>query len=339
MPKMRAMFVPEPGGTFRMEERDLPDPARHEVRIRVQACGVCHSDSLTVEGHMPGLVYPRVPGHEVIGVIDALGSDVDGWDIGAHVGVGWFGGSCGYCGHCRRGVGFACENLQSTTGVTRDGGYATHMLALASALARVPDFLDPVQSAPLLCAGITTFNALRNCGARPGDLVAILGVGGLGHLGVQFAARQGFRTVAINRGRDKEALARSLGAHDYIDSAAADPARALLAMGGAKAILATVTSADAMEAIAGGLGVNGTMMVIGAVPALTVNSLDLLGKRASVRGWYCGTAIDSEDTLAFSSLNGITSMNEVFAFEDAQAAYDRMMSGQARFRVVLRIGS
>jgi len=339
MLKMRAMVVPEPGGRFRMEERDLPEPGRHEVRVRVHACGVCHSDSITVEGHMPGLSYPRIPGHEVIGVIDALGPNVEGWDVGTRVGVGWFGGSCGYCGHCRRGDAFACENIHGVTGITRDGGYATHMLALASALAHVPEALDPVESAPLLCAGITTFNALRNCGAKPGDLVAIHGVGGLGHLGIQFAARQGFRTVAVNRGRGKEALARSLGAHDYIDSEGGDPAQALQAMGGAKAIIATVTSAEAMQAISGGLGVNGTMMVIGAVGALTVNSLDLLGKRASVRGWYSGTAVDSEDTLLFSQLNGIASMNEIFPLEEAQAAYDRMMSGKARFRVVLKIDS
>lgn len=338
MPKMRAMIVAEPGGKFRVEERDLPSPGRHEVRIRVQACGVCHSDSLTVEGLIPGILYPRIPGHEVIGVIDALGPDVEGWKVGARAGVGWFGGSCGFCGRCRRGDAFACETIQSTTGVTRDGGYATHMLVLASALAHVPETLDVVESAPLLCAGITTFNALRNCGARPGDLVAIHGVGGLGHLGVQFAARQGFRTVAVNRGRDKEALARSLGAQDYIDSEATDPAKALLAMGGAKAIIATVTSAEAMQAISGGIGVNGTMMVIGAVGALTVNSLDLLLKRASVRGWYAGTAADSEDTLLFSQRNGIASMNEIFPLDQAQAAYDRMMSGKSRFRVVLKIG-
>jgi D-arabinose 1-dehydrogenase-like Zn-dependent alcohol dehydrogenase len=336
---MRAMIVPEPGARFRMEERDLPEPGGHEVRIRVHACGVCHSDSFIVEGHMPGLTYPRVPGHEVIGVIDALGPDVEGWVVGARAGVGWFGGACGYCGRCQRGNAFACENIHGITGITRDGGYATHMLALASALAHVPPALDPVESAPLLCAGITTFNALRNCGAKPGDLVAIHGVGGLGHLGIQFSARAGFRTVAVNRGRDKEALARSLGAHDYIDSEAGDPAIALQAMGGAKAIIATVTNAGAMQALSGGLGVNGTMMVIGAVGALTVNSIDLLGKRASVRGWYGGTAADSEDTLLFSHLNGITSMNEVFPLEEAQAAYDRMMSGKARFRVVLKIDS
>jgi D-arabinose 1-dehydrogenase-like Zn-dependent alcohol dehydrogenase len=336
--KMRAMIVPEAGGGLHMVERDLPEPGHHEVRIRVQACGVCHSDTVTVEGAFPGIVYPRIPGHEVIGVIDALGPDVDGFDIGARVGVGWSPGWCGYCGNCRRGDTFACENVQGATGVSRDGGYATHMLALASAVVRVPDGLDAVESAPLLCAGITTFNALRNSGARAGDLVAVHGVGGLGHLGIQFAARQGFRTVAVNRGRDKEALVRSLGAHDYIDSNSEDPARALQAMGGAKAILATVTSADAMQAISGGLGVNGTLMVIGAVGNLTVDSLGLLFKRASVRGWYSGTAADSEDTLKFSQLHSVTSMNELFPFEQAQAAYDRMVSGNARFRVVLKFG-
>jgi alcohol dehydrogenase len=339
MSKMRAMVVPEPGGRFQLEERDLPEPGHLEVRLRIGACGVCHSDSVTVEGHMPGLTYPRIPGHEVIGVIDALGPGVQGWDVGSRVGVGWFGGSCGYCVQCRRGNAFACENIHSATGVTRDGGYATHMLALASALAHVPEALDTVQSAPLLCAGITTFNALRNCGAKPGDLVAIHGVGGLGHLGVQFSARQGFRTVAVNRGPDKENLARSLGAHDYIDSTEDDPAKVLQAMGGAKAIIATVPSAEAMQAIAGGLGVNGTMMVIGGVGPLVINSLDLLTKRAAVRGWYSGTAVDSEDTLLFSRLNDVTSMNEIFPLEEAQAAYDRMMSGKARFRVVLKINS
>jgi D-arabinose 1-dehydrogenase-like Zn-dependent alcohol dehydrogenase len=337
MTKMIAMTVPERGGRFQKVERDLPEPGRHEVRIRVHACGVCHSDSLTVQGLMPGISYPRIPGHEVIGVIDALGPEVDGWQVGARVGVGWHSGSCLTCGHCRRGNAFACENIQGATGVSRDGGYATHMLALASGLAHVPDALDPVASAPLLCAGITTFNALRNCGAQPGDLVAIHGVGGLGHLGIQFAARQGFRTVAVNRGRDKEALARSLGAHDYIDSEAADPAQALQAMGGATAIIATVTSAEAMQAISGGLGINGTMMVIGAVGNLTVDSLGLLGKRAAVKGWYSGTSAASEDTLRFSQLNAIASMNEVFPLDEAQAAYDRMMSGKARFRVVLKV--
>lgn len=337
MAKMRAMVIAKPGGRFQKEERELPEPGRREVRLRVQACGVCHSDSILVEGQMPGLQYPRIPGHEVIGVIDALGPEVEGWQPGMRVGVGWSPGYCGYCRHCRRGNSFACENIKGATGISRDGGYATHMLAHASALARMPQALDSVASAPLLCAGITTFNALRNCGARAGDLVAILGVGGLGHLAVQFAARQGFHTVAVHRGRDKEELARSLGAHDYIDNEETDPAKALQAMGGAKAILATVTSAGAMQAIAGGLGVNGTLMVIGAVGSLTVDPMDLLMKCAAVRGWYSGTSADSEDTLLFCELNAIASMNEIFALEEAQAAYDRMMSGKARFRVVLKV--
>jgi alcohol dehydrogenase len=335
--KMLAMAVPERGGSFRQEERDLPEPGHHEVRIRIQACGVCHSDSQTVQGLTPDITYPRIPGHEVIGTIDAIGPDVEGWSVGERVGVGWFSGACGWCVHCRRGDAFACETVQGATGVTRDGGYATHMLAMTSALARVPASLDSIESAPLLCAGITTFNALRHCGAHPGELVAIHGVGGLGHLGIQFAARQGFRTVAVNRGRDKEQLARSLGAQDYIDSDAQDPAQALLALGGAKAIIATVTSAPAMQAIAGGLGVNGTMMVIGAVGALTVDSLALLRKRAAVKGWYSGTSADSEDTLLFSERHAVASMNEVYPLEQAQAAYDRMISGKARFRVVLKI--
>ena len=337
MAKMRAMIAPGAGAALRLEERDIPQPAHHEVRVRVQACGVCHSDSLTVRGGMPGLQHARIPGHEVIGIVEALGADVHGWQVGTRVGVGWFPGNCGYCAQCRRGNLFACENIQGATGVSRDGGYATHMLAEASALARVPTQLDSVESAPLLCAGITTFNALRHCGAGPGDLVAIHGVGGLGHLGVQFAARLGFRVVAVNRGRDKEKLARSLGAHEYIDSSSGDPAAALRELGGARAILATVTDAGAMQAIVAGLGANGVMMVIGAVGALTVDSLDLLRKRAAVKGWYSGTSVDSEDTLLFSQRNKVAAMNEVFPLEQAQAAYDRMMSGKARFRVVLKV--
>src|SRR5579863_10288758 len=337
MDKMRAMVVPKRGSSLQLQERDLPAPGAHEVRLRVQACGVCHSDAVTFLGLVPGLTYPRVPGHEVIGVIEAIGPDVAGWTVGARVGVGWFGGACGYCGNCRRGDAFACENMRGATGVSRDGGYATHMLAHVSALAHVPEALDSVESAPLLCAVITTFNALRHCGAGPGDLVAIHGVGGLGHLGVQFSARQGFRTVAVNRGRDKEELARRLGASDYIDSAVEDPTKALTAMGGAKAILATVTNGKAMQAIAGGLGANGVLMVIGAVGPLTVNSLDLLQKSAAVRGWYSGIARDSEDTLEFSRRNKVASMNEIYPLEKAQEAYDRMMSGKARFRVVLRM--
>ena len=337
MATMRAMVSPGNGAKLRMEERQVPQPGRHEVRLRVQACGVCHSDALTVEGRAPQLRYPRIPGHEVIGIVDAVGEDAAPWQVDTRVGVGWSPGACGYCGHCRHGDAFACENIQGATGVTRDGGYATHMLAHASALARVPRELDSIESAPLLCAGITTFNALRHSGAGAGELVAIHGIGGLGHLGVQFAARLGFRVAAVNRGRDKEQLARSLGAHEYIDTSEVDPAAALQALGGARAILATVTNGQAMQAIAGGLGVNGTMLVIGAVGALTVDSFDLLQKRAAVKGWYSGTSIDSEDTLLFSQRNKVASMNEVYPLEQAQAAYERMMSGKARFRVVLKI--
>src|SRR5579863_8146185 len=337
MAKMRAMVVTGPGRGLKLEELEIPRPAANEVGIRVQACGVCHSDALTVEGRMPGLQFPRVPGHEVIGVIDAVGANVAGWEEGARAGVGWFSGSCGYCTNCRHGNAFACENIQGATGVSRDGGYATHMLAHVNALARVPAELDSVASAPLLCAGVTTFNALRHCGARAGELVAIHGVGGLGHLGIQFAARLGFRVVAINRGRDKEQLARSLGAHEYIDASDGDPAAALRSLGGAKAILATVTNAAAMQSVAGGLGVNGTLMVIGAVGLFPVDSLELLRKRASVRGWYSGTGADSEDTLLFSQRHKVSSMNEIYPLEQAQAAYERMLSGKARFRVVLKV--
>jgi len=337
MTKMIAMQVPQAGGRLERVERDVPTPDGREVLIKVHACGVCHSDSVTVQGLMPGIAYPRVPGHEVIGTIEAVGPEVEGWAVGDRAGVGWFGGSCGWCPRCRRGDAFACETISAVTGVTRDGGYATHMLADASAVAHVPDDLDAVESAPLLCAGITTFNAIRNSGAAAGDLVAIHGVGGLGHLGIQFAARLGFHTVAVNRRRDKEALARQLGAHDYIDSEAEDPAAALQAMGGARAIIATVTNPGAMKAIVGGLGPRGTMMVIGIVGAFEVDTLGLLMKSAAVRGWYSGVAADSEDTLAFSKLTGVASTNEIFAFDDAQAAYDRMMSGKARFRVVLQM--
>jgi D-arabinose 1-dehydrogenase-like Zn-dependent alcohol dehydrogenase len=337
MPNMIAMMVPRAGGKLERIERPIPEPGPGELLIEIHACGVCHSDSLTVEGHVPGIQYPRVPGHEVIGTVAAIGATVRGWQVGDRAGVGWFGGSCGYCAHCRRSNAFACETIQAVTGLTRDGGYATHLVADVSAVAHVPADLNEVESAPLLCAGLTTFNALRNCGAGPGDLVAVHGIGGLGHLGIQFARRLGFRTVAVNRGRDKEELARSLGAHDYIDSAEGDAAQALQAMGGARAIIATVTSADAMQAIVGGLGPNGVMMVIGAVGTFPVDTLGLLGKRAAVKGWYSGIAADSEDTLAFSRLNGVGSMNEIFPFEQAQAAYERMMSGKARFRVVLKM--
>lgn len=336
---MRAVQVARPNAPFEIVERDIPDPAPGSVRIKVQACGICHSDALVRDGTFPLVQYPRVPGHEVIGVIDAIGSAVVRWAPGQRVGVGWNGGYCGYCDACRRGDFFACQTFTEITGVTRDGGYAEYMIARAEALARVPDELSPAEGAPLMCAGVTTFNCLRNSGVRPGELVAVLGLGGLGHLGVQFAAKAGFRTVAIARGKDKERLARELGAQRYIDSRAQDPAAELRSLGGAKVILATVTNGDAMAAVVGGLGANGTLMVIGAAPSLTVSPAHLIGGSLSVKGWYSGTSIDSEDTLAFSVLAGVRSMNEIFPLERAADAYDRMLSGQARFRVVLTTSS
>jgi D-arabinose 1-dehydrogenase-like Zn-dependent alcohol dehydrogenase len=337
MSTMRAMIVPQPNAPFQLIEREMPAPGRHEVLVKVQACGVCHSDAVTVGGLFPGIEYPRIPGHEVIGTIAALGPDTDGWNVGDRVGIGWFPGSCGYCPHCRRAEAFACDNVHGATGVSRDGGYATHMIADTSALAHIPASLDAVESAPLMCAGVTTFNAIRNSGAKAGDLVAVHGIGGLGHLGIQFAAKLGFRTVAVNRGRDKEALARKLGALGYIDSEAEDPAQALRAMGGAKAIIATVTNADAMQAIVGGLAPRGTMMLIGATGPISISPIELLSKSAGVRGWYSGVTADSEDTLLFSELHQIASMNEIYPFAEAQAAYDRMIGGKARFRVVLKM--
>jgi D-arabinose 1-dehydrogenase-like Zn-dependent alcohol dehydrogenase len=335
MPKMRAAQVPYAKGSFELVERDIPDPGAGKVRVKVQACGVCHSDSVTKEGLFPNIEYPRVPGHEVIGTVDALGDGVAGWQLGQRIGVGWHGGNCGYCDACRRGDAFACETTTLVTGVTHDGGYADYMIAPASALARVPDDLSAIEAAPLMCAGITTFNALRNSDARPGEVVAVLGIGGLGHLGVQFAAKLGFKTVAIARGADKAPLARQLGAHHYIDSEAEDPAAALQKLGGAKVILATATSGAAMSAVQGGLAVRGTLMIIGVPDRLDINPLPLILGSRSVKGWYSGTSIDSQQTLTFSALTGVRSMNEIYPFAKVAEAYDRMMSGRARFRVVL----
>jgi D-arabinose 1-dehydrogenase-like Zn-dependent alcohol dehydrogenase len=306
------------------------------VRIKVQACGICHSDAMTKEGTFPGISYPRVPGHEVAGIIDAVGPGVLGWETGQRVGVGWHGGHCGYCDSCRRGDFWACQNTPLVPGVSYDGGYADYMVAPTGALALIPSELTPVEAGPLMCAGITTFNALRHSGARPGDVVAVLGVGGLGHLGVQFAAKMGFKTIAIARGQDKEPLARQLGAWHYIDSQSQDVAAELGKFGGAKVILATVTSSKAMAATVGGLGVNGKLLILGAsLDPLEVSPLALLMRRQSISGWFSGTSIDSQDTMAFSVLTGVRSMSEVYPLERASEAYERMMSGKARFRVVL----
>ena len=338
MARMRVVQVAAAGGPLELVERDMPEPGPGQVRIKVEACGVCHSDVFTKEGTFPGIGYPRVPGHEVAGVIDALGpSGTAPWQAGQRVGVGWYGGHCGHCDRCRRGDFVTCREGQ-ISGITMDGGYAEYMVAPAQALASIPDDLAAVDAGPLLCAGITTFNALRNSGARPGDVVGILGVGGLGHLGVQFAARMGFATVAIARGRDKEPLARQLGARDYIDSQAQNVAEALNALGGAKVVLATVTSAPAMSAVIDGLAVGGKLVVVGATPeAIEVSPFQLIGSRRSIQGWPSGVAADSDETLAFSALTDVRPMIETFPLERAAEAYERMMSGKARFRVVLKI--
>jgi D-arabinose 1-dehydrogenase-like Zn-dependent alcohol dehydrogenase len=339
MPKMRAAQVPYAGGPFEIVERDIPEPGSGMVRVKVQACGICHSDEVTKEGQLPGIQYPRVPGHEVVGLIDAVGANVPPrWTVGERVGIGWNGGYCGYCDSCRRGNFFACETSTQVTGVTRDGGYAEYLVTPFSALATVPKELSAEEAAPLMCAGVTTYNCLRNSGARPGDLVAVIGLGGLGHLGVQFASRSGYNTVAIGRGNDKEALAKKLGASHYLDTATQDPAAELQKLGGAKVILATVTSADAMKSVIGGLAPTGSLMIIGAVPSLEVPALQLLLKSQQVKGWYSGTSFDSQETLAFSVLSGVRSMNESFPFDRVNEAYERMKQGKARFRVVLSIG-
>ncbi|MCP3727831.1 alcohol dehydrogenase [Paraburkholderia sp. CNPSo 3272] len=339
MPKMHVVQVAKPGAPLEQVERDIPEPPEGHVLVKVQACGICHSDSLTKEGQWPGLQFPRVPGHEIAGVIEKLGARVDEWKVGQRIGVGWHGGHCGHCEHCRHGDFVLCKNGQ-IPGISYDGGYADYMVAPQEALARMPDDLSDVDAAPLLCAGITTFNALRNSGARAGDVVAILGIGGLGHLGVQYARKMGFVTVAIARGQDKAPLAKQLGAHHYIDSSSQDVAQALLALGGARVILATATSGKAMSAALGGLGLNGKLIMIGvSEEPVEVPITQFIMGRHSVQGWPSGTAADSQDTLAFSALSGVKPMIEAYPLSRAAEAYERMMSGKARFRVVLRPGA
>ena len=335
----RAMQVPAAGGAFELIQKEFPEPGPGQVRIRVQACGICHADSFIKLAHWPGIQYPRVPGHEVAGILDAVSPDVPRFKVGQRVGLGWHGGHCNFCNPCRRGDFILCEN-QLISGISFDGGYADYVLAPANALALIPDEVAPADAAPLLCAGITTFNALRNSGARPGDTVAILGIGGLGHLAIQYAAKSGYRTIAIARGQDKGPLAHQLGAHQYIDSTTQNPAEELQKIGGAKVILSTVTSAKAMEFAVEALSVNGKLINLGAPDGpLTINALALIGGRRTVTGWPSGTGMDSEDTLNFSALSGVRSMNEVYPLEKAEEAYNRMMSGKARFRVVLTTGA
>lgn len=335
MPKMRAVEVPGPNQPFRLVEREIPEPNGRMVRIKVEACGICHSDSFTKEGTFPGITYPRVPGHEVAGIIDAIGPDVTNWKVGQRVGVGWHGGHCSQCGSCRKGDFICCTKIQ-IPGVTYDGGYADYMIAPVDALALIPNELSFTEAGPLMCAGITTFNALRNSGAKPGDIVVILGIGGLGHLALQYAAKMGFHTVAVARGKDKEAFVKKLGAKHYINSENQNPAEELQKLGGAKVVLATVTASKAIEPLIDGLSVDGKLILLGAaMDSFQVFPLKLIMERKAITGWPSGTSQDSQDTLNFSALTGVRSMNHTFPLEKAAEAYDFMMSGKARFRVVL----
>jgi D-arabinose 1-dehydrogenase-like Zn-dependent alcohol dehydrogenase len=340
MAKMRAVQVSKAGGPLELVERDIPTPGPGFVRVRVEACGVCHSDVLTKDGLWPGLAYPRVPGHEIAGVVDAVGPGNSAWSAGDRVGIGWHGGHCGTCDACRRGDFLFCRLGNPVPGIASDGGYADFVIVQAVALARIPDALTAAEAAPLMCAGVTTFNALRNSGAIAGDRVAVLGVGGLGHLGVQFASKMGFDTIAIARGADKESLARELGARHYIDTQKQDPAAELTKLGGARLVLATVTNGAAMASVLGGLGVRGQLLVVGAPPEpIPVPAGILIFGDRSVAGWASGRSIDSQDTMAFAALTGVRSRNELFPLDRAAAAYDRMISGDARFRVVLTTAS
>jgi D-arabinose 1-dehydrogenase-like Zn-dependent alcohol dehydrogenase len=335
----RAVQVTAKGGPFAVVQREFPSPGPGQVRIRVQACGVCHSDALTKFGLFPGIEYPRVPGHEVAGYIDEIGPGVKGLSGGQRVGLGWHGGHCTYCTQCRKGNFILCEN-QLISGISYDGGYADYVLAPANALALIPDDLGHVDAAPLMCAGVTTFNSLRNSGARLGDTVAVLGIGGLGHLGVQFAAKGGFNTIAIARGADKGILAKELGAHHYIDSTKQDVAAELQKLGGADVILSTLTDAASLAVAVNGLAPQGRLIILG-VPEkpFELNTLPLILGERTVKGWPSGTGFDSQDTLEFSALTGVKPRVEEYPLEEASAAFDRMMSGGARFRVVLTTGA
>ncbi|GAC1540166.1 MAG: alcohol dehydrogenase [Candidatus Velthaea sp.] len=322
-------------GKIELVEVPIPEPGAGEVRLRVRACGICHSDAFTVLDHWPGISYPRAPGHEIAGTVDALGAGVTAWKTGVRVGVGWHGGHDGTCPSCMRGDFITCSN-QRVPGIAYDGGYSEYVIVPSNVLAAIPDALTFEEAAPLMCAGVTTYNALRHSGAQPGDLVAILGLGGLGHLGVQFAAKMGFRTVAIARGQEKGELARKLGATEFIDSTKEDVSARLNALGGARVILATVTDAKAMEVTIGGLAINGKLLIVGAsMDTIAVPPIALLGGRRSVSGWPSGVAADSADTMNFAALTGIRPMIEVMPLEKASEAYEKMMSGKARFRMVL----
>ncbi|MBZ5548952.1 MAG: alcohol dehydrogenase [Acidobacteriia bacterium] len=336
---MKAVQVSKPGGNFELVERPTPELARNQVRIKVEACGICHSDALVKEGHGPGIQYPRVPGHEIAGRIDAVGADVTNWQVGQRVGVGWHGGHCFTCDACRRGDFINCRN-EKITGISHDGGYAEYVVVPAESVAAIPDDLPAAEAAPLLCAGITVFNALRNSGARAGDLVAVQGIGGLGHLGIQYARQMGFRTFAIGRGKDKEPLARKLGAAHFVDTASCDPAQELQKFGGARVILATAPDSKSISAVVNGLSNNGKLVVVGAsMEPITVTPIQLISGRKAIQGWASGTAKDSEDTMQFSALTGVRPMIERYPLEKANEAYQQMISGRARFRVVLTMSA
>jgi D-arabinose 1-dehydrogenase-like Zn-dependent alcohol dehydrogenase len=333
--KMKAAQISKPGGDFELVEREIPEPGAGQVRVKVDACGICHSDVLVKEGLWPGIQYPRVPGHEIAGRVDAVGDHVTNWQKGERVGVGWHGGHDFVCDECRRGDFAMCVN-RKVTGIDFDGGYAEYMIAPAEAVALIPDELPAEEAGPFMCAGVTVYNALRNSGARAGDVVAVQGIGGLGHLGVQYARRMGFQTIALGRGKDKEPLAKKLGAHRYIDSNVVDPVKELQKLGGARVILATAPSAKAISSVVDGLGVNGNLLIPAAPnDPLTISVLPLIMGRRLVSGTYSGTARDSQETLEFSALAGVHPMIEKYPLSQVSQAYEQMHSGKARFRVVL----
>jgi D-arabinose 1-dehydrogenase-like Zn-dependent alcohol dehydrogenase len=333
--RMKAVQVTKPGGDFELVEREIPEPGPGQVRVKIEACGICHSDMVVKEGLWPGLKYPRVPGHEIAGRVDAVGDGLTNWKSGQRVGVGWHGGHDFVCDECRRGDFGMCAN-RKVTGIDFDGGYAEYMIAPAEALALIPEELPAEEAGPFMCAGVTVFNALRNSGARPGDVVAVEGIGGLGHLGVQYARQMGFQTVALGRGKDKEPLAKKLGAHHYIDSNVSDTVAELKKLGGARVILATAPSAKAISSVVEGLGVNGNLLIPAAPnDPLTISVMPLIMGRRLVSGTYSGTARDSQDTLEFSALSGVHPMIEKFPLNRVAEAYERMHSGKVRFRAVL----
>jgi len=339
MSKMRVVQVTRPNGPFEIAEREIPEPGAGQVRVKVEACGICHSDMFVKEGLWPGLQYPRVPGHEVAGRVDALGGNVTEWKKGQRVGVGWHGGHCFVCAPCKRGDFAMCVN-RKVTGFDFDGGYAEYMIAPAATLAAIPDELPAEEAGPFMCAGVTVYNALRNSGARGGELVAVHGIGGLGHLGIQYARQMGFKTVALGRGKDKEALAKKLGAHRYIDSGSGDAVAELQKLGGARIILATAPNAKAISELVDGLSPNGKLLVPAAPnEPLTVSMMSLIAGRRSVAGWYSGTAKDSQDTLEFSASTGVHPMIEKYPLSRVAEAYELMHSGKVRFRAVLTISS